>query len=244
MMMRAIERRHRRHWVLAVCAVGIAVAMGASHAQAQPKPAAKQQQQAPQPSGPPNALQGFSQNRDQPVKINADGLQVNDRTKVATFSGNVRVVQGDTTLRCKTLMVYYDGDSSGPSVKAETPGPAGSQQIRKMVASGGVLVAQKDQTASGDNAVYDMPAHTVTLTSGAGSGVTVTQGPNIMKGASLTVDLTTSVSHLRGGANGVMGLLNPNSAKQGDKSGGGDTKSTSEARPVPKAPSGNTKGLY
>jgi lipopolysaccharide export system protein LptA len=145
-------------------------------------------------------------------------------------------------------MVYYDGDSSGPSVKADTPGPAGSQQIRKMVASGGVLVAQKDQTASGDSAVYDMPAHTVTLTSGAGGGVTVTQGPNIMKGASLTVDLTTSVSHLKGGPGGVMGLLNTTSVKQGDKPGdkaaGGDTKATPDARTGPKASPGNTRGLY
>ncbi len=245
MTMRTIDPRRLRYQVLAVCLAGlVTAATGGSHALAQPKPAAKPQPQAPQPGGPPNALQGFSQNRDQPVKINADGLQVNDRSKVATFLGNVRVVQGDTTLRCKTLTVYYDGDSSGPSVKSETPGPAGSQQIRKMVASGGVLVSQKDQTASGDSAVYDMPAHTVTLTSGSGSGVTVTQGPNIMKGASLTVDLTTSVSHLRGGPGGVMGLLNPSSTKQGDKTGGGAPKGTPDPRPASKATTGNTRGLY
>jgi hypothetical protein len=65
-----------------------------------------------------------------------------------------------------------------------------------------------------------------------------------MKGASLTVDLTTSVSHLKGGAGGVMGLLNTNSVKQGDKAAGGDTKATPDARPGPKASPGNTKGLY
>ena len=242
--MRAISLRLLRHHVLAVCAASIAVALNGAAAPAQPKPAPKPQQQTPQQQTPqssgPNALQGFSQNRDQPVKIKADGLQVNDHTKVATFSGNVHLVQGDTTLRCKTLTVYYDGDAAGPSVKSENPGPGGSQQIRRMVAAGGVLVSQKDQTATGDTADYDMPAHTVTLSAAAGSSVTVTQGPNIMKGASLTVDLTSSVTHLKGGANGVMGLLNPSSTK----AGGGDTKSIPDTRAAPKAQPGNPKGLY
>ena len=36
--------------------------------------------------GPPNALQGFSQNRDQPVHIEAATLEVRDKQKQATFS--------------------------------------------------------------------------------------------------------------------------------------------------------------
>ena len=35
--------------------------------------------------GPPNALQGFSQNRDQPVKIQAASLEVREKDKIATF---------------------------------------------------------------------------------------------------------------------------------------------------------------
>ena len=50
---------------------------------------------------PPNALQGFSQNRDQPVKIQAASLEVRDKQKTATFTGDVHVVQGDTELRSK-----------------------------------------------------------------------------------------------------------------------------------------------
>ena len=50
---------------------------------------------------------GFSQNRDQPVHIEAATLEVRDKDKTATFSGNVRVTQGDTGLRCKLLPVFY-----------------------------------------------------------------------------------------------------------------------------------------
>ena len=56
----------------------------------------------------PNALQGFQQNRNQPVKIEAARLEVRDKDKVATFTGNVKVVQGDTTMHCKVLVVFYE----------------------------------------------------------------------------------------------------------------------------------------
>src|SRR4051794_38436938 len=59
----------------------------------------------------PNALQGFQQNRGQPVQIEASRLEVRDKDKMATFSGNVKVVQGDTTMRCKTLVVFYEQQS-------------------------------------------------------------------------------------------------------------------------------------
>jgi lipopolysaccharide export system protein LptA len=41
------------------------------------------------------------------VHIEAATLEVRDKDKTATFSGNVRVTQGDTGLRCKLLQVFY-----------------------------------------------------------------------------------------------------------------------------------------
>src|SRR3954449_1282799 len=70
-------------------------------------------------TGVPNAMQGFSQNRDQPIQIEAASLEMRDKKKEATFSGNVKVVQGDTTMTSKTLVVFYD---SGPA--PATPAPA------------------------------------------------------------------------------------------------------------------------
>ena len=58
--------------------------------------------------GVPNAMQGFSQNRDQPIKIEAASLEMRDKKKEATFAGNVKVTQGDTTMQSKSLVVFYD----------------------------------------------------------------------------------------------------------------------------------------
>ena len=50
---------------------------------------------------------GFSPTSDQPIRITSTSLEVHDKDHFATFSGNVHVVQGESTLRCKTLVVFY-----------------------------------------------------------------------------------------------------------------------------------------
>jgi lipopolysaccharide export system protein LptA len=170
----------------------------------------------PQSKGPPNALQGFSQNQDQPVHIEATTLEVRDKDKVATFSGNVRVTQGDTGLRCKSLLVFYEqgeqngakDGNKGKTLQAATPGPGGEQKIKRLEARGGVVVTQKEQTATGDLGIFDMITNTVTLT----GNVMMTQGQNVLRGERLVVDLTSGVSRVESGKNGqgrVQGLFQP-----------------------------------
>jgi len=190
-----------------------------------------------QPSkGPPNALQGFSQNRDQPVHIEAATLEVRDKDKVATFSGDVKVKQGDTGLRCKSLVVFYEqGDDNGDKAKtlqAANPGPGGQQKIKRLEARGGVVVTQKEQTATGETGVFDMKANTVTLT----GNVVMTQGQNVLRGDRLVVNLTSGVSRVESGKNGqgrVQGLFQPGSGPPDIKSGvlGGPVPRPAPVRP-------------
>jgi lipopolysaccharide export system protein LptA len=71
--------------------------------------------------GVPNAMQGFSQNRDQPITIEAAALEIRDKKKQATFSGNVKVVQGDTTMTSKALIVFYDSDGKNQPISGTQP---------------------------------------------------------------------------------------------------------------------------
>jgi len=167
------------------------------------------------PKGPPNALQGFSQNRDEPVHIEAATLEVRDKDKVATFSGDVRVTQGDTNLRCKSLVVFYEQEGKkGSTLPAADPGPGGQQRIKRLEARGGVVVTQKQETATGDLGIFDMKTNTVTLT----GNVVMTQGKNILRGDRLVVNLTSGVSRVESAKNGhgrVQGLFLPGSAPPG-----------------------------
>lgn len=179
-----------------------------------------------QPSkGPPNALQGFSQNRGMPVQIDAATLEVRDNDKVATFSGDVVVKQGDTTMRCKILVVFYEQEDAAKAHKDDAamrtakPGPAGDQRIKRLEARGAVVVTQKDQAATGELGVFDMKTNIVTLT---GSPVVMTQGKNVLRGEKLVVNLTSGVSRVESGKTGtrVQGLFLPGSEAPEVKPGG------------------------
>jgi lipopolysaccharide export system protein LptA len=224
----SIRIARRPKWMLALT---LSIAAGSALAQA--------------PSGPPNALQGFSQNRDKPVQIDAATLEVRDKDKVATFLGNVKMVQGDTTMRCKTMKVFYDQDAAPGTntMTAAKPGPGGSQQIKRLEAIGGVIVTQKDQTATGETGVFDMKANTVTLL----GGVVVTQAQNVLRGERLIVDLTTGVSRVesKAGQGRVQGLFLPGGPGPGGPAlPGAATGNTAGGHEPPKPhPTGPT-GLY
>lgn len=166
--------------------------------------------------GVPNAMQGFSQNRDQPIQIEAASLEMRDKKKEATFAGNVKVVQGDTTMTSKTLVVFYDSTSSpaaapAPNSKAAksapmqaaSPGPGGSSSIRRLEAKGNVVVTQKDQVVSGETAVFDTRANMITML----GGIVLTQGKNVLRGDRLMVDMTTGVSRVESDSGRVQGLF-------------------------------------
>jgi lipopolysaccharide export system protein LptA len=196
---------HRSAWraaavlLVAGCTIGLA--------DAQPRSGASQQ-----PSQP-NALQGFSQNRNQPVNIESKTLEVRDKDKMATFLGNVKLVQGDTTMYCQTLVVFYDQGAGGAAAAGPTTqaGGTGNQQIKRIEAKGNVKVTQKDQVATGDSGVYDTAANKVTLN----GNVVITQGPQVVKGDQLWVDLETGYSRVECKAAGcrVQALFLPNAPK-------------------------------
>ncbi len=156
-------------------------------------------------SGVPNAMQGFSQNRDQPIQIEAASLEMRDKKKEATFSGNVKVVQGDTTMTSKALVVFYDSSSTPATappanskgaksapMQSATPGPGGSSSIRRLEAKGSVVVTQKEQVVTGETATFDTKANLITMA----GGVVLTQCKNVLRGDRLLVDMTTGVSRV------------------------------------------------
>jgi lipopolysaccharide export system protein LptA len=175
-------------------------------------------------TGVPNAMQGFSQNRDQPIQIEAATLEMRDKKKEATFSGNVKVVQGDTTMTSKILVVFYESNSNSSAtpaantkaapktapMQAATPGPEGASSIKRLEAKGNVVVTQKDQVVTGETAVFDTKTNLITML----GGVVLTQGKNVLRGDRLLVDMTTGVSRVESDSGRVQGLFQ-SSGQQG-----------------------------
>ena len=189
-------------------------------------------------TGVPNAMQGFSQNRDQPIQIEAATLEMRDKKKEATFSGNVKVVQGDTTMTSKILVVFYESNSnSSPTpaantkaapkaapMQAATPGPEGASSIKRLEAKGNVVVTQKDQVVTGETAVFDTKTNLITML----GGVVLTQGKNVLRGDRLLVDMTTGVSRVESDSGKVQAMV--------DQSGQGCPPAPATLLPAPSAP--------
>ena len=203
--------------VLALAAPGFATAQG----------------QHPAVQSPTQGILQGSENKDQPIQIESASLEVRDKSKIATFYGNVQVVQGDTTMKCQTLVVFYGAeDGAGKIAASNEPAaakpqassqpvpviPQSAQDIRRIEARGGVTVVTKDQNASGDVGVYDLKAKTITLT----GNVVVTQGKNVLHGDRVVVDTTTGNAHFESNAataqNRVRALILPSKGANGSPS--------------------------
>ena len=190
-------------------------------------------------TGVPNAMQGFSQNRDQPIQIESATLEMRDKKKEATFAGNVKVVQGDTTMTSKTLVVFYESTPAATApaagskaaakpapIQSATPGPGGTSSIKRLEARGNVVVTQKDQVVTGETAVFDTKTNLVTML----GGVILTQGKNVLRGDRLMVDMTTGVSRVESDSGRVQGLF------QSSGQGGPLNSGASPPPPPPSSP--------
>ena len=147
------------------------------------------------------AFEGM-QDSDEPIQIEANKLEVLDDQKLASFRGNVKVVQGTTVLKASHLKVFYVTDNSGSN---------NGSNIRKIEAGGKIAVRSRDQYATADKAVFDMQAQTVVLS----GNVSISQGNNIVTGCTLRVNLKTNAAKLdpcaNQGGGRVKMLFEPNS---------------------------------
>jgi lipopolysaccharide export system protein LptA len=213
--------------------------------------------------GVPNAMQGFSQNRDQPIQIEAATLEMRDKKKEATFSGNVKVIQGDTTMTSKTLVVYYESSSNaagapangapanGAPAPSASPAPASAKAappakgapIPAAAPGPGGASSIKKLVAQG-NVVVTQKDQVVTGDSAVFDtrtnlvtmlgGVVLTQGKNVLRGDRLLVDMTTGVSRVESDSGRVQGLFQ--SSGQPGAGPLGLTPSNSPASPAPNKP--------
>ena len=148
-----------------------------------------------------DTFSGFSSNSSDPVEIEADTLDVDDNNKVAVFTGNVFVTQGEVTLRTEVLHVEYAGEQ----------GASTQQQIRRLEARGKLVVNSKGDSLTGDWAIFEMAEELVTV----GGNVVVSQDGNVLRGSKLIINLKTGQTHMEASAESgnsrVQGLFVPKS---------------------------------
>lgn len=154
----------------------------------------------------------FGQNSKQPINIEADELRVLQKEDRAVYSGNVIAVQGDTTMRCTQLHVFFElkknEKGKGPELRAAIPAAkegegGGESAIKRLECQGPVSIVSKDQIATGQRAIYDRVGGLVTLD----GDVALSQGGNVTRGPRMIYNINTGIARMEGGR--VRGVFEP-----------------------------------
>lgn len=133
-----------------------------------------------------------------PVEITAEALSVDQAGGIATFTGEVKMVQGDMRLTAEKVVVTYAADRS---------------EITRVEATGRVLLVTATEAAEGDRATYDMATGQILME----GNVLLTQDGSAASGERLAVDTRTNTARLEGG---VRTVFQPGAGqKDGQKDG-------------------------
>lgn len=145
---------------------------------------------------------GFKHDRNAPVEIASDLLEVRQEEQIAIFTGNVIAGQGTLRLTANNMVVKFDENSENES---ETGA------IQNVKAKGNVFLSNGAETAQGEAAEYNLVTGIMTMQ----GNVVLTQGKNVGSGNALEINLNTGVAKLRGakGTGRVKLSLQPSQKK-------------------------------
>jgi lipopolysaccharide export system protein LptA len=118
------------------------------------------------------------------ITVTGDSFVVDDSAHEAIFTGNVFVNHPEIRVNADKVIAVY--------------GKGGASNITDFEATGHVKIVTKDQTATGDNAVFDPKTHVVTLT----GNVIVDGASGKVHAPALLVDLKKKTSQFSGGKTG------------------------------------------
>lgn len=186
----------------------------------------------PGPVGAQSLADAFQS--DQPITLDADECVLQQDKRLSVCTGNVEMHQGSAVLKTRLLRIFFDEPTESPKPPAEPTGSGAADpgqtsaasasaggsdsavapeqpqsRIRRLEAEGKVYINSRDQTATGDRAVYDVANRLITLS----GHVVLSQGNNVVRGDTLTVDLTTKEARVQSSRR-VQGLFYPSAAGQ------------------------------
>jgi lipopolysaccharide export system protein LptA len=178
--------------VLILLFLWTALAGGAAVAQNAPLPETAAEAAAANTAGATAAVapakNAASGQRHDPIHVVADRLEVDNGAQAAYFSGAVKAVQGDVTIVCDKMEVYYERDAPAAADGERDRAGAlmdGGGKVHTVVAAGHVKITQQDRVAVGRKATYWAGSRKILLEGQA----TAWRGPNQVSGEQITLFL-------------------------------------------------------
>ena len=145
---------------------------------------------------------------DEPLEITANKMEAFHEKNLVVFSGNARVIQGNTTLKSDRIYLYYKREP-GKKQKTEMLAAEGGTELDKVEAKGNVLLIQGDRTASGDEALYLRESNRIILNGNA----TLREGKNVIRGDRVIVFLNEDRGVVESDHQQVKAIIYPGETK-------------------------------
>ena len=127
----------------------------------------------------------ISEDSKEPIEITANQLEFNDESGIATFEGDVLIIQGDLRLTAEFVEVVYSDDRS---------------KIDSMIAKINVRLTSGPDKAKSDAADYDLSRGSIILT----GNVSILQDGNTLVAERTEIDLDTGSSKASGRVKTVL----------------------------------------
>ncbi|MBW9063418.1 LptA/OstA family protein [Rhizobium herbae] len=147
-------------------------------------------------------MKGLQLSNEEPIQIESDKLEIKDPESKAIFTGNVKVVQGTTTLQAGSMVVYYKKGGGAIS--------SGNADIDRIEVDKKVFLQSGTQQATADSGEFNMTAQTLVL---KGKQVVLSEGKNVFTGCQLNVQMDTGEAQLEACGGRVQIQLDPKSQK-------------------------------
>lgn len=146
------------------------------------------------------AAEGGGERINQPIQIKSNELATDSARRTATFTGKVSARQGDVTIYCDRLVIYYSDKE---------------KEVDKVEAFGNVRIVQGNRLGQAGHAVYENKAGKIILD----EKPKVYQGEDLVTGKVITYYLDTQRSEVLGGpGERVDAVIHPKGkGKDGDE---------------------------
>jgi len=119
---------------------------------------------------------------DQPIRITSAQLEVDNKSGVILFKGNVVAKQGEMTIYADASQVFYEKKEEG-------------NEVREIVATGNVRIQEGNRLATAQKAVFINEEQKIILT----GQPKVWQGKDMVSGEKITILLEEDKSYVEGG---------------------------------------------
>ncbi len=123
--------------------------------------------------------------RNLPIDVTADALELVQSENKAMFTGNVEATQGELKLTAQEVALYYNQDAKDDQ-----------QPIDQVEANGGVVMTTLQDRVTADRLVYKINEAKIYLL----GNVLLARDGNQLGGETLVIDLITGYSRIEGGA--------------------------------------------